>query len=288
MIAVLTGGSALAVPWLVSRAAAVVYAWYPGAEGGHAVADVLFGDVNPAGRLPITIYRSAADLPPFADYAMRGRTYRYFDGEPLYGFGYGLSYTTFRYTQIGAVAGAYAAAAVEVENAGSRPGDEVVQVYVIPRGAPAYAPRRWLAGFQRVSLKPGERRIVKIPFGPNTLTYVDEAGARRPLDGQVDIAVGGRQPDRSGHYAERHPGRHDHARARSQEVGDGRPAWARRSASRIVVSSLSRSSGLRSGGGRPSSSTLCGSRSCAEMTTTGMLAMSGDFRCRARSSKPSR
>ena len=122
-------------------------------------------------------------------------------GEPLYGFGYGLSYTTFRYTQIGAVAGAYAAAAVEVENAGSRPGDEVVQVYVIPRAAPAYAPRRWLAGFQRVSLKPGERRIVKIPFGPNTLTYIDEAGARRPLDGQVDIAVGGRQPDRSGHYA---------------------------------------------------------------------------------------
>ncbi len=189
------------MPWLVSRAAAVVYAWYPGAEGGHAVADVLFGDVNPAGRLPITIYRSAADLPPFADYAMRGRTYRYFDGEPLYGFGYGLSYTTFRYAEIGAVAGAYAAAAVAVENVGSRPGDEVVQVYVIPRGAPGYAPHRWLAGFQRVSLKPGERRIVKIPFGASTLTYVDEAGARRPLDGQVDIAVGGRQPDRSGHYA---------------------------------------------------------------------------------------
>ena len=201
VIAVLTGGSALAVPWLVSRAAAVLYAWYPGAEGGHAVADVLFGDVNPAGRLPITIYRSAADLPPFADYAMRGRTYRYFDGEPLYGFGYGLSYTTFRYTQIGAVAGAFAAAAVEVENVGSRLGDEVVQVYVIPRAAPGYAPRRWLAGFQRVSLKPGERRIVKVPFGPNALAYIDEAGARRPLDGQVDIAVGGRQPDRSGHYA---------------------------------------------------------------------------------------
>ena len=162
---------------------------------------MLFGDVNPAGRLPITIYRSAADLPPFADYAMRGRTYRYFEGEPLYGFGYGLSYTTFRYTQIGAVAGAYAAAAVEVENTGSRAGDEVVQVYVIPRDAPAYAPRRWLAGFQRVSLKPGERRIVKIPFGPNTLTYIDEAGGRRPLDGEVDVAVGGRQPDRSGHYA---------------------------------------------------------------------------------------
>jgi len=98
VIAVLTGGSALAVPWLAERAAAVVYAWYPGAEGGHAVADVLFGDVNPAGRLPITIYRSAADLPPFSSYDMRGRTYRYFEGEPLYPFGHGLSYTQFEYS----------------------------------------------------------------------------------------------------------------------------------------------------------------------------------------------
>jgi beta-glucosidase len=203
VIVVLTGGSALAVPWLAGRAAAVLYVWYPGAEGGHAVADVLFGDVNPGGRLPITIYRSAADLPPFADYAMRGRTYRYFEGEPLYAFGHGLSYTTFRYKQIGAVAGAYAATAVEIENVGSRPGDEVVQAYVMPRAAPPYAPRRWLAGFSRVTLKPGERRVVKIPFGPNTLTYIDEAGKRRPLgDGDVDIAVGGRQPDRSGRYAD--------------------------------------------------------------------------------------
>jgi beta-glucosidase len=200
VIAVLTGGSALALPWLTARAAAIVYAWYPGAEGGNAVADVLFGDVNPAGRLPITIYRSAADLPPFASYDMRGRTYRYFDGAPLYGFGYGLSYTTFRYAQIGAVAGVFAAAAVEIENTGSRAGDEVVQAYVLPRNAPPYAPRRWLVGFSRVSLKPGERRVVKIPFGPNALTYVDEAGTRRPLDGDVDIAVGGQQPGRDGRY----------------------------------------------------------------------------------------
>ena len=200
VIVVLTGGSALAVPWLTARAAAVLQVWYPGVEGGHAVADVLFGDVNPAGRLPITIYRSVGDLPPFADYAMRGRTYRYFEGEPLYGFGYGLSYTTFRYTQIGAVAGTYAAAAVELENAGSRAGDEVVQLYIIPRNAPAYAPRRWLAGYSRVTLKPGERRIVKIPFGPNALTYIDEAGVRHPLDGEVTVAMGGRQPDRLGQY----------------------------------------------------------------------------------------
>jgi beta-glucosidase len=200
VIVVLTGGSALAVPWLPARAAAVLYAWYPGAEGGNAVADVLFGDANPGGRLPVTIYRSAADLPPFASYDMRGRTYRYFDGDPLYGFGHGLSYTTFNYNQIGAVSGAYAAAAVELQNTGAREGDEVVQLYVIPRNAPPYAPRRWLAGFSRVTLKPGEKRIVKIPFGPNALTYIDEVGNRRPLDGEVEVALGGRQPDRLGHY----------------------------------------------------------------------------------------
>jgi beta-glucosidase len=202
VIVVLTGGSALAVPWLSPRAAAVLYAWYPGAEGGNAVADVLFGDVNPAGRLPITIYRSADDLPPFASYDMRGRTYRYFEGEPLYGFGYGLSYTTFRYTKIGAVGGTYAAAAVEVENAGPRAGDEVVQAYVIPHEPPPYGPRRWLGGFSRITLGPGERRIVKIPLTGNPLTFIDEAGARRPVAGDVDIAVGGRQPDRAGHYVD--------------------------------------------------------------------------------------
>ena len=147
---------------------------------------------------------------------MRGRTYRYFEGEPLYGFGYGLSYTTFRYTQIGAVAGAFAAAAVEVENTGSRAGDEVVQVYVIPRDAPAYAPRRWLAGFQRVSLKPGERRIVKIPFGPNALT-VRRRGGRPAPAGRRGRHRGRRPPARPLRaLRERHPGRHDHARARSQ------------------------------------------------------------------------
>jgi len=201
VIAVLTGGSALAVPWLAARAAAVLYAWYPGAEGGNAVAGVLFGDVDPAGRLPITIYKSAADLPPFASYDMRGRTYRYFDGEPLYRFGDGLSYTTFRYRQIAALAGKNAAAGVEVENVGSRAGDEVVQLYVIPQDLPPYAPRRWLAGFARVTLAAGERRVVKIPLAANALTYVDESGTRRPLSGEVELALGGRQPDRAGRYA---------------------------------------------------------------------------------------
>jgi beta-glucosidase len=206
VVAVLTGGSALAVPWLAERAAAVVYAWYPGAEGGHAVADVLFGDVNPAGRLPITIYRSAADLPPFANYDMRGRTYRYFDGDPLYGFGYGLSYTTFRYSGLGAVGGPYAAVSVEVQNTGSRAGDDVVQVYIVPRTMPPYGPRRWLGGFSRISLAPGEKRRIRIGFAANALTFVDETGARKPLTGDVDIAVGGRQPARDGRYADESSG----------------------------------------------------------------------------------
>ena len=201
VIAVLTGGSALAVPWLTSRAAAVMYAWYPGAEGGAAVAGALFGDVNPSGRLPITIYRSAADLPPFASYDMRGRTYRYFEGEPLYGFGYGLSYTTFRFSGLAATGGAAAAISVEVENTGSRAGDEVVEVYVVPRNPPAYAPRRWLGGYARVSLRPGEKRRIRVGFAQNALTMVDETGARHPLTGDVDITVGGRQPGRDGRYA---------------------------------------------------------------------------------------
>ncbi len=155
VIVVLTGGSALALGRFAERVAGLLAVWYPGAEGGRAVADVLFGDVNPAGRLPVTFYRSTDDLPPFADYAMRGRTYRYFDGQPQYGFGFGLSYTTFRYTGAAARTGAFATVTVDVVNTGGRAGDEVVQVYVMPRGAPAYAPHRWLAAFTRVSLAAG-------------------------------------------------------------------------------------------------------------------------------------
>ena len=201
VVVVLTGGSALALPWLDGRVAALVAVWYPGAEGGRAVADVLFGDASPAGRLPVTFYRSAADLPPFADYAMRGRTYRYFNGEPQYSFGYGLSYTAFRYSNAVARTGAFASVAVDVENTGGRAGDEVVEVYVMPRAAPAYAPHRWLAAFTRVPLAAGERRTVRLPLAPNSLSFVDDGGSRRPLAGDVDIAVGGRQPDRAGRYA---------------------------------------------------------------------------------------
>jgi beta-glucosidase len=199
VIVVLTGGGALAVPFAAAHAAALLDAWYPGEEGGNAVADVLFGDTNPAGRLPITIYRSAADLPPFTDYAMRGRTYRYLERPPLYRFGDGLSYTTFRYANL-AVTNDLKTISVEVENSGTRAGDEVVEVYVVPRDPPAYAPRLWLAAFARLPLKVGERRTLSLALPAEALTLVDEHGQRRPLAGAVDIAVGGVAPDRDGHY----------------------------------------------------------------------------------------
>jgi beta-glucosidase len=206
VVVVLTGGGAVAVPWAAAHAAALLQVWYPGEEGGTAVADVLFGDANPAGRLPITIYRSVADLPPFADYSMRGRTYRYLDREPLYRFGAGLSYTRFRYGAPSLVpapadAGGRINVSVEVENTGSRAGDEVVQLYVLPRAAPPYAPRRWLADFARVSLAAGERRTIGFFLRARALEMVDEAGRRQLVPGQVTLAIGGGQPDRDGRYA---------------------------------------------------------------------------------------
>jgi len=201
VVVVLTGGSALAVPFATAHAAALLEAWYPGEEGGNAVADVLFGEVNPAGRLPITFYRSAADLPPFADYTMRGRTYRYLTQPPLYRFGDGLSYTTFGYANL-AVARDLKTISVEVQNRGTRAGDEVVEVYLVPRNPPAYAPHLWLAAFVRVPLTPGERRTVSLSLPPEALTLVDEHGERRPLTGAVDIAVGGVAPARDGRYSD--------------------------------------------------------------------------------------
>ena len=151
VIVVLTNGSALAVNWAQEHAAAILDAWYPGEEGGAAVADVLAGDYNPAGRLPVTFYASVAQLPPFTDYSMDGRTYRYFHGTPLYGFGFGLSYSTFSYSNAhvdrsSVAAGENAAVSVDVQNTGGVAGDEVVEMYVTHPGV-AGAPIRALAGF---------------------------------------------------------------------------------------------------------------------------------------------
>ncbi|HVF68093.1 MAG TPA: glycoside hydrolase family 3 C-terminal domain-containing protein [Pyrinomonadaceae bacterium] len=199
VVLVLVNGSALAVNWAQSNVAAIVEAWYPGEEGGTALADVLFGDYNPAGRLPVTFYKSADDLPPFEDYSMEGKTYRYFRGEPLYPFGHGLSYTRFEYDNLKLNSKRYSAAqnvqlSVNVKNAGAREGDEVVQLYVTDVAASSPVPVRALKGVRRIRLKPGERRRVTFTLTPRDLTLVDGRGKRLLEPGEFRVSVGGKQP----------------------------------------------------------------------------------------------
>ena len=203
VVLVLLNGGALAVNWAQANVPAIVEAWYPGEEGGTALADVLFGDYNPAGRLPVTFYKSAEQLPPFEDYRMEGKTYRYFKGEPLYPFGYGLSYTTFKYDGLKLGSKRYAAGrnvelSVEVQNTGARAGDEVVQLYVTDAVASAPAPVRALKGVRRVHLKPGERRRVSFTLTPRDLSLVDERGRRLLEPGEFRVSIGGKQPGFTG------------------------------------------------------------------------------------------
>ncbi len=195
IVLVLYSGSALAVNWAADHVPAIVEAWYPGQAGGEALADILFGDYNPAGRLPVTFYRSVNDLPPFEEYAMEGRTYRYFAGEPLYPFGYGLSYTRFAYSALRVAEHTTpVTVSVEVKNVGERPGDEVVQCYLsVPHG-----PRWSLAGFRRLHLQPGESARVDFELTPQELSYVDEEGRRVIEPGTYGVWVGGGQPE-TGH-----------------------------------------------------------------------------------------
>jgi beta-glucosidase len=209
IVAVLMNGSSLGVTWARQHVPAIVEAWYPGGEGGDAVADVLFGDYSPAGRLPVTFYQSVDQLPPFRDYAMKGRTYRYFDGEPLYPFGFGLSYTTFRYSGIMAPQQVLAQQSVvvtaTVENSGARESDEVAELYLRPapdkrdaerRIAPDQPmPRLILGGFQRIHLAPGEKRLVTFNLAPEQLMLVDAQGNRTQKPGTWQIFVGGHQPE---------------------------------------------------------------------------------------------
>jgi beta-glucosidase len=201
VVLVLTTGSALAVRWAQQNLPAIVLAWYPGQRGGDAVADVLFGDANPAGRLPVTFYRSAAQLPAFADYAMEGRTYRYFRGEPLYPFGFGLSYTRFEYAGLQLSRPRLGArdtlgVSLEVANVGPRDGDEVAQLYVRGAEATPGAPNRELRGFARVHLRAGERKKVRFELVPERdLAHYDEAKealAVRPGEYEVEVGASSR------------------------------------------------------------------------------------------------
>jgi beta-glucosidase len=202
VVVVLLSGSALGATWAAEHAGALLEAWYPGQAAGTAIADVLFGDANPAGRLPVTFYRSVDQLPPFTDYRMEGRTYRYFRGDALFPFGHGLSYARFRYRNVRAPAQVRAGdpvrLSVEVENAGSVAGEEVVQVYVTAVGAAAPAPIRSLEGFRRILLQPGERRRETFVLVPRALSVVDADGRRFVAPGSCDVSVGGKQPGFSG------------------------------------------------------------------------------------------
>ncbi|HWT02730.1 MAG TPA: glycoside hydrolase family 3 C-terminal domain-containing protein [Pyrinomonadaceae bacterium] len=199
VVLVLMSGSALAVNWADANVPAIVQAWYPGEEGGAAIADVLFGDYNPAGRLPVTFYKSVEQLPPFEDYSMEGRTYRHFKGEPLYPFGHGLSYTRFRYDKLtfsasSVKAGEGVRVSVEVENAGRRAGDEVVQLYVTDPEASVRVPVRSLAGVERLHLRPGEKRSVSFTLDPRQLSVIKDDGRAIVEPGEFRVSVGGKQP----------------------------------------------------------------------------------------------
>jgi beta-glucosidase len=198
VVLVLMNGSALGVNWADQHVPAIIEAWYPGEEGGTAVAEALAGDFSPGGKLPLTFYKSVDQIPPFDDYDMKGRTYRYFTGEPLYPFGYGLSYTNFEYSNLSFDKNSVAAsddvtASVDVKNIGSMASDEVVEVYLTHPGVKG-APIRALAGFERVHLEAGQTQKVQVKIPNRNLSYVDEAGTRRITPGTVQVWVGGGQP----------------------------------------------------------------------------------------------
>jgi len=200
IVLVLTGGSVIALekeePWVK----AILMAWYPGQEGGNAIADVLFGKASPGGRLPLTFVRSVDQLPAFEEYGMKGRTYRFMREEPLYPFGFGLSYSQFSYEPLllsseELDAGEPLHLTVSLRNVSPRDGDEVVQVYLTSTERPADAPLRKLAGFQRVRLRAGERLILNFTLLPEQMARVDDEGDLVLERGEFEVHAGGSQPD---------------------------------------------------------------------------------------------
>jgi beta-glucosidase len=197
IVLVLMTGSALSIEWAQQNLPAILLAWYPGQQGGNAIADVLFGDVNPSGRLPVTFYKSVAQLPPFADYEMKERTYRYFTGEPLYPFGHGLSYTRFEYSDLRfqwptTDVKDPLEASLTVRNTGKLAGHEVVQLYVRHAAPKLAQPRKQLRGFERVLLKPGEQRRVTFRLTPaEAFAHYDVAASRFAVEpGEYEIQAG--------------------------------------------------------------------------------------------------
>jgi len=200
MVVVLTNGSALAVNWAKEHSNAMIEAWYPGEEGGTAIAQTLSGKNNPAGRLPVTFYTGVEQLPHFEDYSMKGRTYRYFEGTPLFPFGFGLSYTSFGYSDLkvpeNVAAGSPLIVEATITNTGKKAGDEVAQLYLtFPKVAGA--PLKALRGFQRIHLEPGAKQTVKFELNPRDMSMVTEAGDPVVAEGAYTLSVGGGQPGTS-------------------------------------------------------------------------------------------
>ena len=198
VVVVLMSGSAVALPWAHEHAAAILEAWYPGVEGGTAIARTIAGLNNPAGRLPVTFYNSVDDLPAFTEYSMKNRTYRYYTGKPEWGFGYGLSYSTFTYSPVTLSsnklqAGEPLTATVSVTNSSQIAGDEVVEAYL--KAPQTAGPIHSLAAFQRVHLQAGETREVTLHLEPRTLSSVDEKGERNILPGKYSLTLASTQPD---------------------------------------------------------------------------------------------
>jgi len=202
VIVVLLSGSAIAVNFAQEKANAILEAWYPGEFGGEAIAETLLGKNNPSGRLPITFYKATSNLPSFDDYSMKNRTYRYFAGAPLYGFGYGLSYTKFSYSNLKLstktlAAGSHLTATVEITNSGKVAGDEVAEAYLVPpaNGNEGLSPKLQLAGYQRVHLGAGESKTVAFDLEPRWISEVNTKGDRSVQAGSYKLAIGGAQPN---------------------------------------------------------------------------------------------
>jgi len=196
VVLVLLNGSALAINWEDENLPAILEAWYPGEQGGTAIADILFGDYNPSGRLPVTFYKSEKDLPQFVNYAMKGRTYRYFTGEPLYPFGYGLSYTDFEYRDIVVSKNKMTATdslevRVKISNLGEFKGDEVVQMYITDVESDEVRPLKSLRGIQRISLEPGESTELTFSVKPEDLAFFDIEQDKKVVEpGVFEVGVG--------------------------------------------------------------------------------------------------
>jgi len=199
LIVVLTGGSAIACPEVYEMADALLFVWYPGEQGGQAIADVIFGDAVPSGRLPVTFPMSLKDLPAYEDYSMIGRTYRYMEKEPLFPFGFGLSYTTFKYSDLKLSTkeverGKSATAEVIITNTGKLKAEEVAQLYITDVKASTHVPFYSLKGFQRVTLGPGESKKVAFEITPKLIQMVNDEGKRVIEKGMFKVILGSACP----------------------------------------------------------------------------------------------